>query len=415
MYAFQWHINRLNTVFSLFYSWYFRTISYLHGENLLMQLPNGDGSFLVCNSRRSKGYTLLLRDVQTVKMYKINTTEDETYYISKQKSFQTLSQLVSFYSQLVTGLPVKLKSPCVVAEELRTNGLSKNVNKIWRIERITLVFHKQLGKGQFGEVWGAVWNKTTPVAVKILKPGIITIADFLKEAAVLKNLWHRNVLQLRAVCTQGEPIYIITELMKQGNLLNYLCGFGRNLKLPQLVNMGAQVAAGMDYLEKNSFIHGNIAARNILLSDHLVCKIGCFSVINTVCKYVKYTKIKFAVKWAAPEVLRFAHFTIKSDVWSFGILLYELVTYGSDPYPGIDSDTAKELVLKNGYRMSRPRNCPENLYKIMIKCWHNDASCRPTFETLQWQLEDYFVDQGLYAATVSTPCFLVEQPIKHAQ
>jgi len=391
--------------FSLFYSWYFGAISYSHGENLLIQIPNGHGSFLVCNSERSKGYTLLLRDVHTVKRYKINKTEKETYFINKQLSFPTLPQLVSSYSQIAAGLPVKLKSPCVVTEELRTNGLSKNANIIWRIERITLVFHKQLGKGRFGEVWGAVWNKTTPVAVKILKPGIITVIDFLKEAAVLKKLRHKNVLQLYAVCTQGEPIYIITELMERGNLLNYLSDFGHNLKLSQLVNMGAQVAAGMDYLEKNTFIHGNIAARNILLSDHLVCRIGCFSVINTVYKYDKYTELKFAIKWAAPEVLRFAHFTIKSDVWSFGILLYEVVTLGSDPYPRMDSHEAKEMVLKTGYRMSCPRNCPENIYKIMMNCWHGDASCRPTFETLQWQLEEYFVDQGLYAATVSTPYF----------
>ena len=371
-----------------------------------MQKPNGHGSFLVCDSVRSQGYALILRDGQIVKKYKINKTDDGKYFISKQKSLETLPQLITFHSQLAAGLPVKLKSPCVVAEDLQTNGLSKNTNKIWKIERNTLVFYRQLGKGQLGEVWGAMWNKTTPVAVKILKPGIITVSDFLKEATVLKTLRHRNVLQLYAVCTQGEPIYIITELMKEGNLLNYLHSYGRALKLPQLVNMGAEVAAGMAYLEKNWIIHGNIAARNILLSDHLVCRVGCFSVINTVCKNGNHmsTGINVAIKWASPEVMKSAHFTIKSDVWSFGILLYELVTHGSDPYPEMDRIKTMEMVLKMGYRMPCPRNCPQNLHNIMMKCWNGDASYRPTFETLQWQLEEYFIDQGLYAATVSTPC-----------
>ena len=385
------------------YSWYFRVFS---NENQLLQAPNIHGSFLVRDGETSKGYSLLLRVEHIVKKYKIHKTDDEKYFIVKRKSFDTLQQLVTFYSNNDAGLPVKLKSPCVIAEDLRTIGLSKSVYKQWKIPRCSLLFHKQLGRGQLGEVWEAVWNKTTPVAVKTLNPGIINLPDFLKEVTALRKLHHRNVLQLYAVCIQEELIYIITELMKQGNLLNYLFTGGRTLKLPQLVNMAAQVAAGMAYLEKNNIIHGKIAARNILLSDHLICRVGCFSITNTVRKYdnTMLHRLQIAIKWASPEVMKFGYFTIKSDVWSFGILLYELVTHGGEPYPTIEAHKAMDMVIKSGYRMPCPTDCPQNLHKIMMKCWDNDASCRPTFETLQWQLEEYFVDQGLYAATVSTPC-----------
>ena len=379
------------------YSWYFRVFP---DENQLMQAPNSHGSFLVRDGETSH---LLLRVEDNVKKYKIRKTDDEKYFLTRRKLFDTLQQLVTFYSHNDdAGLPVKLKSPGVVTEVPQTIGFSKSVE----IPRRSLLFHKQLGRGKFGEVWEAVWNKTTPVAVKTLNPGIINLPDFLKEVTALKKLHHRNVLLLYAVCIQEEPVYIITEMMKQGNLLNYLHIGGHTLKLPQLVNMAAQVAAGMAYLETKNIIHGKVAARNILLSDHLICKVGCFSIINMLCKYDndRLRRLQIAIKWASPEVMKFTDFTIKSDVWSFGILLYEVVTHGGEPYPKMDMQKTMDMVIKSGYRMPCPTDCPQNLHKIMMKCWDNDASCRPTFETLQWQLEEYFVDQGLYAATVSTPC-----------
>jgi fyn-related kinase len=196
---------------------------------------------------------------------------------------------------------------------------------------------KKLGAGQFGEVWEGMWNGTTPVAVKTLKPGSMTVEDFLAEASILKKLRHPKLLQLYAVCTDREPIYIVTELMKNGSLLDYLHDKGRALRLPQLVDMAAQIAAGMAYLEAQNFIHRDLAARNILVGENNICKVADFGLARVIDRESEYTAregAKFPIKWTSPEAAMMNRFSIKSDVWSFGILLTELVTYGRIPYPG---------------------------------------------------------------------------------
>ena len=220
----------------------------------------------------------------------------------------------------------------------------------------------------------------------------------------MKQLRHRNVVQLYAVCVEEEPIYVVTEPTKHGTLQDYLQqDDGQNLQLTQLVSMGAQVAAGMAYLEKNKYIHGNLTSKSVFLYEYLICRIGDFGIINALSKDASKAipTSKLSIKWLAPEVLKFSCFTIKSDVWSFGVLLYVIVTYGRTPYPGMNKSQVQEK-LQTGYRMPCPTSCPEPLYKIMWDCWKEDAD-RLTFETLQWQLEEFFVDKDLYAAIVCAP------------
>ena len=215
--------------------------------------------------------------------------------------------------------------------------------------------------------------------------------EFLQEAALMKRLRHPNVLQLYAVCTREEPIYIVTELMKHGSLLEYLRGEGRSLKLPQLVDMSAQVAAGMAYLEEQNYIHQDLAARNILVGEHLICKVADFGFVRVIDEdiYEAHTGAKFPMKWTAPEAAMYNRFTIKSDVWSFGIVLYEIITYGRVPYPGMTNAEVLEEI-QTGYRMGCPPNCPKQLHDIMLDCWREEPANRLTFETLQWQLEEFF-------------------------
>jgi len=305
--------------------------------------------------------------------------------------FETIPQLVAYYQKQADWLCIKLKNHCCISEKPQTAGLSRKANKTWEINRQSIQFVKSLGAGYFGEVWQGIWNDTTEVAVKILKPGIVSADNFLEEAALMKQLRHPKLIQLYGVCTKEEPIYIITELMKHDSLLKYLRGDGHLLKLPQLIDMGAQVAAGMTYLEEKNYIHRNLAARNVLVGEYLICKVADFGlacVINGDI-YEAHTGAKFPIKWTAPEAALYNNFTIKSDVWSFGILLYELITYGRFPYPRMSYAQVLEA-LQTGYCMPCPMGCPEQLYEIMRDCWKKDAASRPTFETLQWKMEDFF-------------------------
>ena len=347
-----------------------------------MQPCNDCGSFLIRGSK-SNGYSLSVRDTEKVRHYKIERSNNGAFFVTQLISFEKLSDLVAHYRQEADGLCVTLKNACLIAEP-------PQIDEDWEIDRNSISLVKKLGGGQFGEMWMGIWNGTTEVAVKTLKPGTIGASEFLKEVSVMKNLRHPSLVQLYAVCTKEEPIYIITELMKHGSLLEYLKGDGRSLKLPQLINMGAQVASGMAYFEWKNYAHRDLSARNILVGENLICKVGSFRLaqtdedINEV-----YTKENFPIRWAAPEVVMHGCFTTKSDVWSFGILLYELITYGHFPYPGMNDAQVLEA-LQTGYCMPSPMGCPEQLYEIMRECWKYDAASRPTFGTLQRKLEEFF-------------------------
>ena len=244
-----------------------------------------------------------------------------------------------------------------------------------------------------------MWNGTTPVAVKTLKPGSISTEDFLQEIEVMKRLRHPGIIRLYGVCTK-EPTYIVLELAKFGCLLEYLRGDGQSLKLPQLITMSGHVAAGMAYLESQNFVHCDLAARNVLVTDKLVCKVTDFFVAASMEEYINgelyfEPDIKIPIKWSAPEVLAsHDNFSVKSDVWSFGILLSEVITYGRMPYFGMRNLQVIEA-LQDGYRMPQPEGCPDKLYSIMRDCWKEDPDTRPTFESLKWQLEEFFTAEDL--------------------
>jgi fyn-related kinase len=288
------------------------------------------------------------------------------------------------------GLCVNLRKACVQIDKPVTADLSHNTRDQWEIERTSLKFVRKLGHGQFGEVSEGLWNNTAPVAIKTLKTGTMDPKDFLCEAHIMKKLRHPKLIQLYAECTLEEPIYIITELMK-ASLLEYLQGKGKLLKLPQLIDMSAQVAAGMAYLESQNYIHRDLAARNVLVGDNNIVKIADFGLARLIKEdeYEARVGARFPIKWTAPEAANYSRFSIKSDVWSFGILLTELVTYGRIPYPGMTNAEVLHQV-EHGYRMQSPQGCPPSLYDIMLECWHKDPIKRPTFETLQWKLEDFF-------------------------
>ncbi|KYO18877.1 tyrosine-protein kinase FRK [Alligator mississippiensis] len=383
--------------------WFFGSIKRADAEKQLLYPGNQKGAFLIRESESLKGeFSLSVFDGTTVKHYRIRKMDEGTFFLSRRKIFKTLKDFVDYYSKDGDGLCVTLGNPCIKKEIPTPFDLSYKTVDHWEIDRKSLKLLKKLGSGQFGEVWEGLWNHNTPVAIKTLKPGSMDPQDFLREAQIMKNLRHPKLIQLYAVCTLEDPIYIITELMRHGSLLEYLQkDAGSQIHLPQQTDMAAQVASGMAYLESQNYIHRDLAARNVLVGEHNVYKVADFGLarvfkVGNENIYEAKHETKLPVKWTAPEAIRSSKFTIKSDVWSFGILLFEIMTYGKMPYPGLMGYQVVQK-LDEGYRLPKPNNCPQQLYNIMQKCWNAEPKERPTFETLHWQLEDYIeLDSSSY-------------------
>ncbi|KAM8831634.1 tyrosine-protein kinase FRK-like [Spinachia spinachia] len=383
-------------------AWYFPDTKRLDAEKMLLAEGNQPGAFLIRNCESQQGErSLSVLDAGKVKHYKLKKLGNGHYYASRTRPFETLKELVEHYCKHSDGLCVRLGEPCKKLEAPQTHGLSYNTVDQWEIERKSIKLLRKLGAGQFGEVFEGRWNETTSVAVKTLKPGTMDADDFLREAQLMKRLRHPKLIQLYAVCTLEEPIYIVTELMNNGSLLEYLNkDKGTTLGISQQIEMAAQVAAGMAFLELQNYIHRDLAARNVLVGGNNICKVADFGLARVFMKenenvYEAKEGTKFPVKWTAPEAIHDNKFTIKSDVWSFGILLYEIMTFGQMPYPAMTNYQVVQRVPQ-GYRMPIPPNCPKVMYDIMADCWKEKEDDRPTFETLQKKLEHFDQDVTFY-------------------
>lgn len=392
------YVGKVNSLESE--EWFFKGVSRKDAERQLLLSENPLGAFMIRDSETTKGSCSLSvkdKDPQwgdTVKHYKIRTLDSGGFYISPRNTFNTLHDLINHYKKQSDGLCQKLTTPC--ASSKPEKPWEKDA---WEIPRESLKLEKKLGAGQFGEVWMATYNKHTKVAVKTMKPGSMSVEAFLDEANLMKALQHDKLVKLNAVVTKEEPIFIITEYMEKGSLLDFLKSEdGNKLPLPKLIDFSAQIAEGMAFIEQKNYIHRDLRAANILVSGTLVCKIADFGLARIIedNEYTAREGAKFPIKWTAPEAINFGSFTIKSDVWSFGILLMEIVTYGRTPYPGM-SNPEVIRALERGYRMSRPENCPQELYDIMMTCWKNKPEDRPTFEYAQSVLEDFYTaTEGQY-------------------
>ncbi|XP_062981987.1 fibroblast growth factor receptor 3 isoform X3 [Elgaria multicarinata webbii] len=285
----------------------------------------------------------------------------------------------------------------------------------WELARSRLTLGKPLGEGCFGQVVMAEAmgidkekpSKPITVAVKMLKDDATDkdLADLVSEMEMMKMIGkHKNIINLLGACTQEGPLYVLVEYASKGNLREYLRarrppGMDYSFdtcKLPEeqltfkdLVSCAYQVARGMEYLASQKCIHRDLAARNVLVTEDNVMKIADFGLardVHNIDYYKKTTNGRLPVKWMAPEALFDRVYTHQSDVWSFGVLLWEIFTLGGSPYPGIPVEELFKL-LKEGHRMDKPANCTHDLYMIMRECWHAVPSQRPTFKQLVEDLD----------------------------
>ncbi|KAL0965473.1 hypothetical protein UPYG_G00281740 [Umbra pygmaea] len=378
------------------HSWYHGPVSRNAAEYLLSSGING--SFLVRESESSPGQrSISLRYEGRVYHYRINTASDGKLYVSSESRFTTLAALVHHHSTVADGLITTLHYPAPKRNKPTIYGVSPNYDK-WEMERTDITMKHKLGGGQYGEVYEGVWKKySLTVAVKTLKEDTMEVEEFLKEAAVMKEIKHPNLVQLLGVCTREPPFYIITEFMTHGNLLDYLRECNREeVNAVVLLYMATQISSAMEYLERKNFIHRDLAARNCLVGENHLVKVADFGLsrLMTGDTYTAHAGAKFPIKWTAPESLAYNKFSIKSDVWAFGVLLWEIATYGMSPYPGIDLSQVYELLEKD-YRMDRPEGCPEKVYQLMRACWKWNPAERPSFAETHQAFETMFQESSI--------------------
>ncbi|XP_065165499.1 fibroblast growth factor receptor homolog 1-like isoform X2 [Atheta coriaria] len=286
----------------------------------------------------------------------------------------------------------------------------------WEINRELMVLGKSLGEGAFGKVVRAEGvgliksGQIGVVAVKMLKEGHTDneMMDLVSEMEMMKMIGkHINIINLLGCCTQNGPLYVVVEYAPHGNLRDFLRqqrpssgyepAFGivdkdkkNHLTQKDLVSFAYQVAKGMEYLASRRCIHRDLAARNVLVSDDYILKIADFGLARDIhCNdyYRKTTDGRLPVKWMAPEALFHRVYTTQSDVWSYGILLWEIMTLGGTPYPSVPSVERLFQLLRSGHRMEKPPCCSLEIYMLMRECWSYQPNERPNFTELVEDLD----------------------------
>ncbi|NXM21140.1 EPHB2 protein, partial [Ploceus nigricollis] len=247
-----------------------------------------------------------------------------------------------------------------------------------------------IGAGEFGEVCSGhlklPGKREIFVAIKTLKSGYTEKQrrDFLSEASIMAQFDHPNVIHLEGVVTKSSPVMIITEFMENGSLDSFLRQNDGQFTVIQLVGMLRGIAAGMKYLADMNYVHRDLAARNILVNSNLVCKVSDFGLsrfLEDDTSDPTYTSAlggKIPIRWTAPEAIQYRKFTSASDVWSYGIVMWEVMSYGERPYWDMTNQDVINAIEQD-YRLPPPMDCPNALHQLMLDCWQKDRNHRPKF------------------------------------
>ncbi|XP_062871906.1 protein-tyrosine kinase 6b [Trichomycterus rosablanca] len=380
------YIERADSISSQ--PWFFGKMNRIECLSQLLADQNRDGAFLVRVSESDNvDHVLSVKVNNKAKHFKIYLRGSE-YYVEQSLYFPSLVELIQHYQSHPLASVDRLRKPCV-RREPQPQDLSHNTVDEWELPKEDFTLEHKLGSGYFADVYRGKWKNSTSVAIKVLKNNeSLDQREFQLEVEVLKRLRHDHLISLFAICTSSTPYYIITEYMDKGNLLDLLRGQdGRALDSEILIDMAYQVADGMTYLEAQNSIHRDLAARNVLVSEGYFCKVADFGLARFIKEPVYISNEKnIPYKWSAPEAILHGHFSNKSDVWSFGVLLYEIFSYGAIPYPGLSSSAAVKQVTQHAYRMPAPAKCPVFIDNLMTSCWKEKPEDRPDFKSLKSDL-----------------------------
>ncbi|XP_041647113.1 megakaryocyte-associated tyrosine-protein kinase isoform X2 [Cheilinus undulatus] len=349
-------------------------------EAVCKLLPSEDGLFLVRESIRHPGdYVLCVTVAGKVVHYRV-IYQDNKLTIDNTEYFYNLIDMIEFYSKNKGSIATTLLKPL---QKQGTKSAELELSKTgWLLDISKLTLGEIIGEGEFGAVYEGEYMGQR-VAVKTIKCDV-TAQAFLRETTVMTKLQHKNLVRLLGVALH-KGLHIVTELMTKGNLVNFLRTRGRSVvSSVKLLRFALDVCEGMEYLESKKLVHRDLAARNVLVSDDSVAKVSDFGLTKLDSK--ASDNVKLPVKWTAPEALKKEKFSTKSDIWSYGVLLWEIFSYGRQPYPKMSLNEVKEKV-EEGYRMEAPDDCPPGVYTLMRMCWEQEPRRRPAFHKLREKLE----------------------------
>uniref|UniRef100_A0A671P8L0 Insulin-like growth factor 1 receptor n=1 Tax=Sinocyclocheilus anshuiensis TaxID=1608454 RepID=A0A671P8L0_9TELE len=290
----------------------------------------------------------------------------------------------------------------------------------WEVAREKITMCRELGQGSFGMVYegiakGVVKDEPeTRVAIKTVNESasMRERIEFLNEASVMKEFNCHHVVRLLGVVSQGQPTLVIMELMTRGDLKSYLRSLRSKESLPPLkkmIQMAGEIADGMAYLNANKFVHRDLAARNGMVADDFTVKIGDFGMTRDIYEtdyYRKGGKGLLPVRWMSPESLKDGVFTTNSDVWSFGVVLWEIATLAEQPYQGMSNEQVLRFVMEGGL-LDKPDNCPDMLFELMRMCWQYNPKMRPSFleiiNSIKVELEPPFREVSFFYSEENKP------------
>uniref|UniRef100_A0A1A9WPB9 Tyrosine-protein kinase n=1 Tax=Glossina brevipalpis TaxID=37001 RepID=A0A1A9WPB9_9MUSC len=341
----------------------------------VVRLLNNEGDFLVRETIRNEESQIVLSVCWNGHKHFIVQTTADGHFRFEGPPFPSIQELIMHQYQ--SELPVTVKSGAILRRPI--------CRERWELSNDDVVLLEKIGRGNFGDVYKAkLKSSSLDVAVKTCR---MTLPDeqkrkFLQEGRILKQYDHPNIVKLIGICVQKQPIMIVMELVPGGSLLNNLRKNSNHLTMRQQMGMCRDAAAGMRYLESKNCIHRDLAARNCLVDFENCVKISDFGMSREEEEYIVSDGMKqIPVKWTAPEALNFGKYTSLCDVWSYGILMWEIFSRGDTPYSGMSNSRARERI-DAGYRMPAPENTPPEMYRLMLKCWSAEPESRPHFDEI---------------------------------
>uniref|UniRef100_A0A8C1IPF6 Tyrosine-protein kinase n=1 Tax=Cyprinus carpio TaxID=7962 RepID=A0A8C1IPF6_CYPCA len=428
--------------------WFHGKIDREDSEQRLLRSSRVNGKFLIRqreNNGRNVSFALCLLHNNQVMHYRIDKDRAGKLSIPDGKKFDTLWQLVEHYSYKPDGLLRVLTETCPRPSHDSVQGATGGIlsriksysfpkpgqKKVLNTHTIVLteampmdtqVYESpyadpeelrsttvkrsdltledgELGSGNFGTVLRGVYQmkKTQKiVAVKILKNDDNNTAvkdEMLREASVMQQLDNPYIVRMIGIC-EAENLMLVMELAELGPLHKFLQK-NKHISMKNITELVHQVSMGMKYLEEHNFVHRDLAARNVLLVTQHYAKISDFGLSKALAEEENYYKAKghgkWPLKWYAPECMNYLKFSSKSDVWSFGVLMWEAFSYGQKPYKGLKGNEVIQMI-ESGERMSAPADCPAEMYNLMRKCWTYKPDERPGFSVVEPRLRHYYYD-----------------------